>query len=261
MKAKTLRKMPFQSILPVFSIMAMGFIALSNPISGFAKTKDATTHPDAYFLTAEEVVDSKNLLPAPPQPDSPAFQFDEAMYQQGIQLRDTAIGKTASEDATNTHEETIASFSEAFGHTISKSATPAIFALSLKVMGDAGSLATRSAKKGYARIRPFVYHEAPTCNPKGQLLVHPKHSYPSGHSAAGWALALVLSEINPGRQEAILHRGLAMGQGRVVCGYHWQSDVDAGRVLAAAVVARLHANERFNRELAAAKEEFSKNNK
>ena len=71
-------------------------------------------------------------------------------------------------------------------------------------------------------------------------------------------MALVLSEINPARQNEILRRGLELGQGRVVCGYHWQSDVDAGRILAATVVARLHANETFVKELAAAKEEFAR---
>ena len=223
-----------------------------------AKTKDVTTNPDAYFLKADDVVDSMKLLPAPPQPGSAAFEFDEAMYQHGMTLRNTPAGKKAAEDATNTIAQSVATFSDAFGHTISKDATPAIFALSLKVMGDAGGLAPRAAKDAHARIRPFAYHKAATCNPRGQLLVHPRHSYPSGHSAFGWALALVLSEIHPERQNEILRRGLELGQGRVICGYHWQSDVDAGRVLAAAVVARLHANATFMQGLAAAKEEFAR---
>ena len=47
-----------------------------------------------------------------------------------------------------------------------------------------------------------------------------------------------------------------MGQSRVICGYHWQSDVDAARVVASAVVARLHANDEFMAQLKLAKEEF-----
>ena len=31
----------------------------------------------------------------------------------------------------------------------------------------------------------------------------------------------------------------------VICGYHFQSDVDAARIVASAVVARLHANDAF----------------
>jgi acid phosphatase (class A) len=49
-----------------------------------------------------------------------------------------------------------------------------------------------------------------------------------------------------------------MGQSRVICGYHFQSDVDAARLVAAAVVARLHANEEFTLQLKKAKEEFAK---
>ena len=49
-----------------------------------------------------------------------------------------------------------------------------------------------------------------------------------------------------------------MGQSRVICGYHWQSDVDAARIISAAIVARLHADPAFQAQLAKAKKEFSK---
>ena len=68
----------------------------------------------------------------------------------------------------------------------------------------------------------------------------------------------MLAEINPDRQNEILKRGFEMGQSRIICGYHWQSDVDAARVVASAVVARLHANEEFQKYVAAAKKEFQK---
>ena len=82
-------------------------------------------------------------------------------------------------------------------------------------------------------------------------------SYPSGHTAIGWATALVLAEINVDRQNEILKRGYEMGQSRVICGYHFQSDVDAARLVASAVVARLHANENFMKQLEKAKKEFA----
>ena len=84
-----------------------------------------------------------------------------------------------------------------------------------------------------------------------------KRLYPSGHTSIGWATALVLSEINPDRIDEILDRGFQMGESRVICGYHFQSDVDAGRVVAAGAVARLHADEGFNKQLDKAKKEFS----
>lgn len=70
-------------------------------------------------------------------------------------------------------------------------------------------------------------------------------SYPSGHTTLGWTMALALAEIRPERQNKLLQRGYEYGQSRVICGAHWQSDVDAGRILGAAVFARLHADEQF----------------
>ena len=65
----------------------------------------------------------------------------------------------------------------------------------------------------------------------------------------------MLAEIAPERTDALIARGLAFGQSRVICGVHWQSDVEAGRTMGAAAVARLHANEVFRAQLAAAKGE------
>jgi len=78
-------------------------------------------------------------------------------------------------------------------------------------------------------------------------------SYPSGHASFGWAAALVLAEINPARQTEILQRGYAFGKSRVICGAHWQSDVDNGQLMGAAVVAALHSNSQFAAALNAAK--------
>jgi acid phosphatase (class A) len=82
-------------------------------------------------------------------------------------------------------------------------------------------------------------------------------SYPSGHTTIGWIWALILAEIAPERINAILSRGLAFGESRVVCNVHWESDVVAGRTLGAGVVARLHADAAFREDLEAAKVEFA----
>jgi acid phosphatase (class A) len=83
-------------------------------------------------------------------------------------------------------------------------------------------------------------------------------SYPSGHSARGWAIALVLAEINPANQDAILKRGIDYGESRVIAGYHYQSDVDAARLAASATVARLHADDAFAKQMVKAKKEFAR---
>ena len=59
------------------------------------------------------------------------------------------------------------------------------------------------------------------------------------------------------RADTIFSRGYAYGQNRVICGVHWQSDVTAGRVIAAAVAAKLHADHVCRVQLEAAKKELA----
>ena len=108
------------------------------------------------------------------------------------------------------------------------------------------------------RTRPFCFYEEETCNPEQKEELSTNGSYPSGHTSIGWATALVLAEINPERQNEILKRGFDMGESRVICGYHFQSDVDAGRLTGAMTVARLHADPAFQAQLEKAKKEFKK---
>jgi hypothetical protein len=59
----------------------------------------------------------------------------------------------------------------------------------------------------------------------------------------------VLSELNPDAEEALLARAYQYGQGRVITGYVWQSDVEAGRLVGSAVYARLHNSEEFLKQM------------
>ena len=226
--------------------------------TAFAQTKikDVRTNPDLFFLQDGEQPSSLDLLPPPPEIGSLQWFNDESRYYWGVKQRDTERGDQAAADANV--EDVAQNFSEAFGTPITKENAPNIYKLVYKMREDAGDLATRSAKKYYNRIRPFKYYGVPTCNSKQEGELSTNGSYPSGHTTIGWAEALVLAEINPDRQNEILKRGFEMGQSRVICGYHWQSDVDAARIVASGVVARLHANTEFQKYLAAAKKEFAK---
>ena len=103
-----------------------------------------------------------------------------------------------------------------------------------------------------------VRFQEPTLIPEEEETLRNNGSYPSGHSIRGWAMALLLCEINPDAQDAILKLGYEWGQSRVIVGYHWQSDVDASRLLGSAVIARLHTNPQFLADMAAARKEFAR---
>jgi acid phosphatase (class A) len=245
------RKSLFTIMLSLFTITVFAQV----------KIKDARTNPDLYFLQAGDVASSLNLLPAPPQAGSILWLNDEAQYQWGKLQRDTPRGDQAAADARVNGDGVPNAFSEAFGVNISKETSPEIYKLIINMREDAGDLATREAKNHYMRIRPFAYYKENTCNPEQQKELSTNGSYPSGHTSIGWATALVLAEINTNRQNEILKRGYEMGQSRVICGYHFQSDVDAARLVASAVVARLHANKNFMKQLEKAKTEFASLNK
>lgn len=230
-------------------------------ISAFAqeaKIKDKRTQPDLYFLEISEVANSLELLPPPPAAGSILFLNDKAQYDWGKMQRRTPRGDQAVRDARVGGNGVPRAFSEAFGIEISKEMTPEIHKLVVNMREDAGDLATRHAKEHYMRVRPFSFYDEDTCNPEQQSELSTNGSYPSGHTSIGWATALVLAELNPERQNEILQRGYEMGQSRVICGYHFQSDVDAARLVASAVVARLHASEAFMKQLTKAKKEFAK---
>ena len=226
------------------------------PLIGWTEDGDVTTKPELYYMTIDQVADSLKLLPPPPASDSVAFLNDKAQYDQGKLLRNTPRGEQAYNDAHVEADGVPQAFSEAFGTPITEKDTPEIYKLVRNFREDAGELATRGAKKHYMRIRPFAFFNEATCRPEDQEKLSKNGSYPSGHTSIGWATALVLAEINPARQQEIFERGFQMGQSRVICGYHWQSDVDAARVVASAVVATLHTKPAFQEQLAKAKAEF-----
>ncbi len=208
------------------------------------------------YLQHSALPDSLALVPAPPESGSAAFARDEAAQAAAQAFKGTPRWALAASDADLNFPHAAGTFSCAAGLTISKEATPRLYALLGKTLVDVG-LSTYRAKDHYKRTRPFVVHKQSTCTPAEEKFLAGDGSYPSGHSAVGWGWALVLTELVPARADAILQRGREFGHSRVVCNVHWQSDVEAGRMMASATVARLHAEPGFAADLAAARTEIA----
>ena len=204
------------------------------------------------YLQPAQLPNSQALLQPPPAAGSSAFAVDEEYYRATRKLRDTPRWALAAKDADLGFPHAAATFSCALDLPVSAEATPHLNMLLRRVRADA-SRANDTAKEHYKRRRPYVAYGEASCTPQER---HKDDSYPSGHSSVGWAWALVLAEIAPDRVNDILARGLAFGQSRVVCGVHWKSDVEAGRVVGAAAVSRLHADPVFAAQLLAARTEI-----
>ncbi|MDI2112112.1 acid phosphatase [Commensalibacter nepenthis] len=215
-----------------------------------------TNEPYTSYLKESNMVNSIALLPPPPKENSAAFIADQEAYKQASTLAHTPRWAVAQSDADLSDHNIGKPFSNVLGVSISKENTPATYHLMRNIMVDSGFLGTEKAKKYYKRIRPYVYYHAQTCSPQDDNILKHNGSYPSGHTAIGWATALVFAEMFPEKQDQILRRGYDFGQSRVICGVHWQSDVDAGRIIGAAVVARLHANKEFMQDFQKSKNEL-----
>lgn len=248
-----------------FTYSGVGTLALAWLISlAGCVAVESREYPDAVkeirpgilegYLEKQEYPDSLKLLPPPPEKGSARFARDEEIARASFALRGTERWDQAARDADLLFPAVASVFADALGFTPNEMDTPYLHMLLRRSLADAG-LSTYAAKDHYKRKRPFMFNGQPTGTPEEEEFLRKDGSYPSGHTAIGWAWALILCEIVPDRTDAILERGLEFGRSRIICNVHWQSDVDAGRIMGAAAVARLHADEDFLRDLEIAKEE------
>ncbi len=86
------------------------------------------------------------------------------------------------------------------------------------------------------------------------------NSYPSGHSAYIWGIAVILAEVMPDKAVEIMKAANQFAINRTVARYHWTSDTIMGRVIGSTMVPILHATSNINLEklLDKAKEEYEK---
>ena len=186
------------------------------------------------YLKTEEVPNSLYILPVHPEFNSVQFLNDQFQYYWGKNLRNTERGQQAISDVTLDGLQGMNNaFGEVFGTAITLDNAPEIFTLVRSIGRDAGGIAPKAAKNYYKRTRPFVFFNDHTSTPDEEEHMRNSGSYPSGHSCYGFAAALIL-------------------------GAHYDSDIQAGRIMAAATVAALHSNAAFQKQLAKAKEEFAK---
>jgi len=207
------------------------------------------------YLPIEMLPNSLALIPPPPINNSTSLALDKGVSSQSITLQGTDRWKLAAQDADLMFPQAAGTFSCALNAPITEQETPQLYMLLRRTLADAG-FSTYTAKNHYKRTRPFVVNKVPTCTPKEEAHMMEDGSYPSGHTAIGWAWALILAEISPEQTDAILSRGWAFGQSRVICNVHWQSDVMMGRIMGAAAVARLHTDPEFRAAIEASKVEL-----
>lgn len=170
--------------------------------------------------------------------------------------RNTDRGVQAVADADYSDSALLATFAPALGIDLAIDSVPALSQLlsSAKFIFITSANELRNTK---FRKRPFVQLADPTLIPGEEEAHALLSSYPSVGAQIGWGLALLLTEVAPQQQNDILTRGYEFGRSRIIAGFNFPSDVQAGRILATAVVARLHTNPIFKMLIQAAIDEYA----
>lgn len=200
--------------------------------------------------------DGTRILDAPVTAESPLYYGDIVSYWIAKAERDTERGRQAVIDADGSMETLLKGFSDAAGVNLSDKKmlyTRTLLEWTNNILKDE---AENLKKKTSFRERPYVRFAEPSLIPEEEAGSAGSSSYPSASATVGWGLALVMTELVPAHQNEILKYGYEYGYSRVIAGYHFASDVQAGRIMAACVLARLHNHPFFCFLLEKARKEF-----
>ncbi len=239
-------------------VSALCFI-LANSVPVLAQQIEAQQRPEnevrARPYLVKEKVDFHTLLAPPPTRGSLADNEDVEIVAK-LQDVNAARRAVAEVDARFVYPR----FSEAFGRPVERSTSLAMIRLLNRTLRDV-AVTTFEAKSHFSRPRPYQRNQLKhVCGeetaPTPEAIPQTGSSYPSGHTSYGWATAMVLARLDPSRSEALLVRAAEYSESRLICGVHFPSDTTAGKMVAAAVVARLDANPKFQADLKAARKEL-----
>lgn len=231
---------------PVFIACGMLALAIGVPTIVLGQQQ-----PEGYLTPS--ALDVTRILPPAPIEGDPRYAADRRIFKATRHWAGTPRWDMATRDVTTSGPYMASAFSCALGLQLDPKRAPK----TMKLIALAGSTAndqSRAAKEFYRRLRPFQIDRGRTCQAPEEL--KGSYDYPSGHTTWGWTWALILAELAPDRASAILARGRAYGESRLVCGVHNYSALEAGRVTASATYSAEHGTPRFQADLAAAKAEL-----
>src|SRR5262245_33492517 len=157
------------------------------------------------YLGADAVPDHRVFLPPPPAVDSPAGVADVAVFHATRSLEGGPRWQLAASDDRIGSRKMLGDFGCAMGVDLTAVDAPALARTLARANADLLAM-VGDAKDYYRRPRPFVTESGPICVDVSPAFAA-SGSYPSGHSAAAWLYALLLSEIDPDDAAAIVARG------------------------------------------------------
>ena len=196
-----------------------------------------------YFAPAN-MPDMLRLLPVPQDGPSPERAYDLDRHMWGKAQRETERGTIARFNTSNDNAVIISDMESLIHQNINPDVMPSTYQM-LETALNAAENGCVTAQQHYMRKHPFeVFNEDPyTFVNKDEIAA--TGSYPSVNAAKGWLAALTMVAVAPEQRDSIMLEGYKLGDNNIIAGINWQSDVDAGRLVAEAVLARLISNPDF----------------
>jgi acid phosphatase (class A) len=190
------------------------------------------------------------LLAPPPADHSPQTQ---AEILELIQIQKT---RTPQERASAASDDRISVFqfaSALLGPKFTVENLPLTEELFRRLAKDAIAIFS-DPKEKWGRTRPFVVNtEVKACSEHAS-----SGAYPSGHSICGYLTAIVLADMIPEKKGEFFERAVQYAGNRMVCGVHYRSDIEAGRIGGTVIAAFAMQNPRFQKEFGEARKELRK---
>lgn len=200
--------------------------------------------------------DGTRILPRPVDTASFRYQGDVAAHWFAKGERETERGLQAQADVSSKVHHFLGQFSSCLDMQLDTTSAPHITAYLSYVRTALKNEANR-LKNSTFRKRPFVQLAEPTLIPDEEESHVLSSSYPSSHSTFGWGLALAMVELTPDSMNSVLQRGYEYGRSRIIAGYHWATDVQAARLVAAYTLIRLQREPQFQTLLDSARAEYA----
>jgi membrane-associated phospholipid phosphatase len=143
-------------------------------------------------------------------------------------------------------------FADALGVELTEAEAPILSALLQRSGNDRSVVGV--AKDHWGTQRPYIGTDLPICEAKSDHLAG-NPDYPSGHSAHGMHVAMILAELAPQRADILYARGREFAESRYICGSHSYSAAEAGILSGAIIYGAEQRSDAFQRDMEAARAE------
>lgn len=212
----------------------------------------ASSAPSGYIPVGS--FDILPILAPAPLPGDARDVADRSIFRATRQLLGTPRGAMASDDVDRSPAAMLRDYACALDAELAPGDIPRTVVSIERASRDTVGQMNR-AKAFYKRPRPLMVEPGPVCQPRARL--EKSFDYPSGHTTGGYTWALILAELAPEHATAILARGRAFGESRLVCGAHSASAVAGGFFTASATLNAVHASPAFRADMKAARVELA----